>query len=404
MNQPVYVPVEKNFVQTKVEMKDYPRAQRSLSIGIPKESLYLENRIALVPHSVHNLVARGHHVLVESGAGEKSNFTDHNYSEAGAEICYSKEKVYQAHVILKVSPPSLEELELFQTGQILISPLHLPVIQPEYIQTLRQKRITAIAMEYMQAEDGSFPLVRVMSEIAGLAVIHTAAELLTNTNKGRGVLLGGISGVPPAKVLILGAGVVAEFATRAALALGASVRIFDDEIHKLTRIQSRVGIPLYTSSLNPVSLLQQLLSADVVIGAIHSKTGRTPVIVTEEMVMQMKSGSVIIDVSIDQGGCFETSQITTHDNPTRVVHGVIHYGVPNIASRVSRTASIAISNIITPILQKAGDAGSIEEILYHYKGLRNGIYTYKGCLTNEYLSRRFGIRYTDLDLLLTSII
>ena len=404
MNQPVYVPVEKNFVQTKVEMKDYPRAQRSLSIGIPKESLYLENRIALVPHSVHNLVARGHHVLVESGAGEKSNFTDHNYSEAGAEICYSKEKVYQAHVILKVSPPSLEELELFQTGQILISPLHLPVIQPEYIQTLRQKRITAIAMEYMQAEDGSFPLVRVMSEIAGLAGIHTAAELLTNTNKGRGVLLGGISGVPPAKVLILGAGVVAEFATRAALALGASVRIFDDEIHKLTRIQSRVGIPLYTSSLNPVSLLQQLLSADVVIGAIHSKTGRTPVIVTEEMVMQMKSGSVIIDVSIDQGGCFETSQITTHDNPTRVVHGVIHYGVPNIASRVSRTASIAISNIITPILQKAGDAGSIEEILYHYKGLRNGIYTYKGCLTNEYLSRRFGIRYTDLDLLLTSII
>jgi alanine dehydrogenase len=404
MNQPVYVPVEKNFTQTKVEMKDYPRAQRSLSIGIPKESLYHENRIALVPHSVHNLVARGHHVLVESGAGEKSNFTDHNYSEAGAEICYSREKVYQAHVILKVSPPSLEELELFQTGQILISPLHLPVIQPEYIQALRQKRITAIAMEYMQAEDGSFPLVRVMSEIAGLAVIHTAAELLTNTNKGRGVLLGGISGVPPAKVLILGAGVVAEFATRAALALGASVRIFDDEIHKLTRIQSRVGIPLYTSSLNPVSLLQQLLSADVVIGAIHSKTGRTPIIVTEEMVMQMKPGSVIIDVSIDQGGCFETSEITTHDNPTRVVHGVIHYGVPNIASRVSRTASIAISNIITPILQKAGDAGSIEEILYQYKGIRNGIYTYKGCLTNEYLSRRFGIRYTNLDLLLTSII
>ncbi|MBK7810328.1 MAG: alanine dehydrogenase [Saprospiraceae bacterium] len=404
MSHPVYIPIEKNFTQTQVEMKDFLKAKNSISIGIPKESFYHENRVGLVPHSVHNLVARGHQVLVESGAGEKSNFSDHNYSEAGAQICYSRDQVFEANVILKVSPPSLEELGLFKTNQLLISPLQLPVIEPEYIQTLRQKRVTSLAMEYMQAEDNSFPLVRVMSEIAGLAVIHTAAELLTNTNKGRGVLLGGVSGVPPAKVLILGAGVVAQFATRAALALGASVRIFDDEIHKLTRIQSRVGIPLYTSSLNPVSLLQQLVSADVVIGAIHSKIGRTPIVVSEEMVLQMKPGSVIIDVSIDQGGCFETSQLTTHEQPTRVVHGVIHYGVPNIASKVSRTASIAISNIMTPILQRAGDAGSIEEILYQYRGLRNGIYTYKGCLTNEYLSRRFGIKYTNLELLLTSII
>ena len=243
-----------------------------------------------------------------------------------------------------------------------------------------------------------------MSEIAGLAVIHTAAELLSNSKQGKGVLLGGISGVPPAKVVILGAGVVAEYATRAAVALGASVRIFDDQIHKLIRIQSRIGRQLYTSSLNPVILLNELITADVVIGAIHSKIGRTPVVVTEDMVMQMKPGSVIIDVSIDQGGCIETTEMTTHENPTRIIHGVVHYAVPNIASKVSQTASIGISNIITPILQQAGESGSIEQILYMHKGLRNGIYTYKGCLTNEYLSHRFNIKHTNLELLLTSII
>ena len=241
-----------------------------------------------------------------------------------------------------------------------------------------------------------------MSEIAGLAVVHTAAELLSDSKNGKGILLGGISGVPPAKVVILGAGVVAEYATRAALALGAEVRIFDDKIHRLIRIQNRIGRQLYTSAFNPVTILQQLMSADVVIGAMHSKTGRTPIIVTEEMVMKMKSGSVIIDVSVDQGGCIETSEITSHERPTRIVHGVVHYGVPNIASKVSRTASIGISNIITTFLQQAGDSGSIERILYDHKGLRNGIYTYKGCLTNEYLAQRFGIKYTNLDLLLTS--
>jgi alanine dehydrogenase len=303
-----------------------------------------------------------------------------------------------------VAPPTVEEIEWFKPNQILISPLHLPVIESEYIQTLRRKRVTALAMEYMQVDDGTFPIVRIMSEIAGLAVIHTAAELLSHPEHGKGILLGGISGVPPAKVVILGAGVVAEYATRASLALGTSVRIFDDNIHKLIRIQTRIGRQLYTSSLNPITLTRQLISADVAIGAIHSKTGRTPIVVTEEMVMQMKPGSVIIDVSVDQGGCFETSQITSHDNPTRVVHGVIHYGVPNIASKVARTASVGISNIITSIIQKAGETGSIEQVIYEHKGLRNGIYTYKGCLTNEYLSQRFGIEYTNLDLLLASTI
>jgi alanine dehydrogenase len=226
--------------------------------------------------------------------------------------------------------------------------------------------------------------------------------LLSNVRGGRGVLLGGVSGVPPAKVVILGAGVVGEYAIRTALGLGVSIRVFDDDVYKLMRIQKLLGRQLHTSTINPVYLEYQLLSADVVIGAIHSKEGRTPMVVTEEMVTKMKAGSVIIDVSIDQGGCIETSQVTSHDKPTFTKYDVIHYCVPNIASKVSRTSSVAVSNILTPILLKAGEAGSVERLLFTSPGLRHGIYTYKGCVTNEYLSRRFEMKYTALDLLITS--
>ena len=402
MSPQIFSAGESSLVQTKMQIIEMNKARMKFKIGIPKESFLNENRIALVPHSIYKLVAMGHRVLIESGAGQGANFSDIDFSEAGAEVTVSREEIFQSDIIIKVIPPTLEELSLFQSNQVLISPLQMPLIHTDYLQALRQKRVTAIAMEYLKSEDGSFPLVRIMSEIAGLAVIHTAAELLSSSSGGRGVLLGGISGVPPAKVLILGAGAVAEFATRAALALGSSVRIFDDEIHKLIRIQNAIGRQLYTSTLDPVPLVRQLISADVVIGAIHSKAGRAPVVITEDMVMKMKQGSVIIDVSIDQGGCVETSKVTTHDNPTRVVHGVIHYAVPNIASKVSRTASIGMSNIIAPILKKAGEEGGIEQLLYTNKGFQNGIYTYKGCLTNKYLSERFGIKYTNLDLLLTS--
>ncbi len=402
MEDPQFLSSTQKEFLTQPEMLELYKAKSSLRIGIPCESMLMENRVALVPASVINLVARGHHIIVERGAGKKAHYSDRDYSEAGAIITDDRKTVFESDIILKVAPPTKEELQWFHPNQVVISPLHLPFLDTEFIQTLRQKRVTAIAMEYLQADDGTFPLVRIMSEIAGITVVQTAAELLSNPIHGKGLLLGGISGVPPAKVVILGAGVVAEFSTRAALALGASVRIFDDNIHKLIRIQNRIGRQLYTSSLNPITLTQQLMTADVAIGAVHSKTGRTPLLVSEEMVMQMKPGSVIIDVSIDQGGCFETSQLTTHDQPTRVVHGVIHYGVPNIASKVARTASIGVSNIITTFIQQAGDTGSIEQLIYQHKGLRNGIYTYKGCLTNEYLSQHFGIKYTNLDLLITS--
>lgn len=390
--------------QTQAETLAIDRKEDHLSIGIPKEVTIQENRAALVPSGVNTLVGHGHRVLVETGAGDKSSFSDHDFSEAGAQIAHSQEEVYKADVILKVAPPTLREIELMHADQILISPLQLPIISDRYIRSLQAKRVTAIAMEYLKDSGDSFPIVRIMSEMAGLSAILTASELLDTTHGGTGVLLGGISGVPPAKVVILGAGIVAEYATRTALGLGAQVRIFDNDVSKLKRIQTLVGTQLYTSTINSIYLNRELKHADVVIGAMHSKSGRTPIVVTEEMVANMRKGSVIVDVSIDQGGCFETSEVTRHDNPTFIKHDVIHYCVPNIASKIARTASIAVSNIITPILLNAASPGSIGSLLFRDHGLRHGVYIYKGRLTNEYLGRRFGLKSTDLDLLLTSSI
>ncbi len=389
-------------LQPQAETLQRQRKPNHLYIGVPKETSLQENRVALVPSSVETLVNHGHRIVIESGAGDKSKFSDHAYSESGAEIAHSAEQVYRADVIIKVAPPTLEEIDMMRPDQVLISPLHLPIITADYLYRLRKKRVTSLAMEYIKDDSGSFPIVRIMSEIAGVSAMLTAAELLSTTGGGVGVLLAGISGVPSAKVVILGAGIVAEYATRTALGLGAEVRIFDNNISKLKRLQNQVGRPLYTSAINPVYLERELLSAEVVIGAMHSGSGRTPIVVSEGMVSKMKTGSIIIDVSIDQGGCFATSEITTLDKPTFTRHGVIHYCVPNIASRVSRTASIAVSNILTPLLQEAADTGGIERLLFGHRGLRHGVYTYKGCLTNDYLGQRFQIKSTDLELLLTS--
>lgn len=400
------IPIPESLIkqqyQTQTEMLEVVKKRNKLTIGIPAETRLQENRVALVPASIAGLVAAGHHVLVEAGAGLKTNYIDHRFSEAGAEIAYSKERVFKCDILIKVAPPTLEEIDLMHPGQVLISPLQIPILNSEYIEKLLKKRVIALAMEYIKDEFGIFPIVRTMSEIAGINAMTTAAELMATTSGGKGALLGSVSGVPPAKVVILGAGVVAEVATRVALGLGAEVRIFDNNISKLMRIQGVIGRPLNTSSLNHYQLTKELLTADVAIGAVHSTAGRSPVIVSEDIVAEMKQGSVIVDISIDQGGCFATSRVTNHDKPTFVKHGVIHYCVPNIASKVARTASIAVSNIMTPLLLKAGDTGSIEDLLFNNHGLRHGVYTFKGSLTNEYLSKRFGLKFTDLDLLMTS--
>ncbi|MCB0645022.1 MAG: alanine dehydrogenase [Saprospiraceae bacterium] len=377
-------------------------SRSALTIGIPNEICATEKRVALVPNSIRSLIGYGYEIIVESGAGKQANFTDQDYSDAGAKISYSRKEVLSANIVIKVSPANNEDITQMPGSQLLIAPLHIPKVTLEYLKLLCKKKITALAMEYLQSQNGRFPIVRILSEIAGMFSIIKAGELLSEPNHGRGILLGGVSGVPPAKIVILGAGVVGEYATKTALGFGASVRIFDNDVNKIMRLQSSVGRQLHTSSINPVYLAYQLMSADVVIGAMHSKSGRTPIIVTEEMVSKMKEGSVIIDVSIDQGGCFETSEITSVDKPTFVKHGVIHYCVPNIAAQVSRTSSTAVSNILTPIIVRIGETNSIEQLLFNNAGLRNGCYTYKGHVTNEYLAKRFDFKFTNIELMLTS--
>lgn len=373
-----------------------------LFIGIPRERSFQENRVALTPEAVELLVNRGHRVLLEAGAGEKSFFYDREFSEAGAEIAYDVRQVFEADIILKSAPISEAELDLLKLEQTVFSPIHLPTLKEEILYRLVNKRVTAIAYEYIKDEGGSFPIVRALSEIAGNAAILIGAEYLSNLNNGPGILMGGISGVPPAKVVILGAGVVGEFATRAALGLGAEVRVFDNNIYKLMRLQNNVNVRVYTSVINPLTLHQELAKADLAVGAIHSEKGRTPIVVTEKMVQSMKAGAVIVDVSIDQGGCFETSEITTHNNPVFIKHDVIHYCVPNIASRVSKTASLALSHVLTPMLLKLHEYNGFDNLLRYRAGIRNGVYMFKGHLTNLHMSERFHMRYTDLNLLIAS--
>lgn len=379
-----------------------PKRQK-LYIGVPSEAHTDESRVPLAPSAVRNLSGQGHRVIIESGAGYLSHFTDHDYSEAGGEIASDKREVYKAHTILKTAPLSAVEAEMLGQNQVIISPLTIPYATAEVLEILKKKKIIAIATEYLKDADGSFPMVRSMSEIAGISVISIASSLMSTARDGIGKLLGGISGVPPAKVVILGAGIVAEYASRAALGLGARVHIYDNSMYKLLRVQNAIGQQLYTSTINLVDLQHDLSTADVVIGAIHSATGRAPIIVSEEMVMSMKTGSVIIDVSIDQGGCFETSEVTSLERPTFQRHGVIHYCVPNITSRYPQTSSKAISNILQPLLTAAASHGGMENLIAQRAGLRHGVYTYHGCLTNEYLARRFQMKYTDLDLIIPSV-
>tara|TARA_Y100000589_G_scaffold246893_1_gene234729 strand:+ start:43039 stop:44256 length:1218 start_codon:yes stop_codon:yes gene_type:complete len=384
------------------EMLEVARKKGSLSIGVPKEISLQEKRVALVPEAVALLVNNGHEVLIETKAGVGASYQDADYSEAGAQIVYSPEEVYKAGLILKVEPPKLEEIELMQHGQTLISALQLPVQPKNFLQKLMRKKITALAYDYIKDTDGIYPIVRAMSEIAGNTGVLIAAELLSNINKGQGLMFGGISGVAPTEVVIIGAGTVGEFAARSSLGLGASVKVFDNSTHKLRRLQNAIGTRIFTSVIQPKELQRALKNADVVIGALRAVEGRTPIVVTENMVSEMKPGSVIVDVSIDKGGCIETSEVTSHENPTFTKYGVVHYCVPNIASRVAKTASLALSNIFAPTLIDAGEEGGVEGMIRKYPGIRNGIYIYKGMLTNKYLGEMFSLPYKDIGLLLAA--
>jgi alanine dehydrogenase len=384
------------------ETLDVKPKGEELCIGIPKETSFNENRIALTPDAVGVLVANGHKVVLESDAGIGANYTDRDYSEAGATIGYSKEKVFECDVIVKSGPISEDDCKYLKTHQFIISPIHLPVMKREILEKMMEKKITALSFENLKDDSGHNPIVRSMSEIAGSAVMLISSQYLSSANNGKGVLVGGISGIPPTKVVIIGAGIVGEYAARAALALGASVKVFDNSIYRLKRLQNNIGVRLWTSVIEPKILGKQLKSCDVAVGALSAGGVRTPVVVTEEMVSNMRPGSVIVDVSIDHGGCFETSRVTTHDDPVFRKYDVIHYCVPNIPSGFARTASQAISNVLMPLLLETGEEGGVESVIWYKINIRSGIYLFKGALTNFHLSERFNLKFTDLNLLIAS--
>ncbi|HPE84005.1 MAG: alanine dehydrogenase [Aequorivita sp.] len=381
------------------ETLEVSRQRGELFIGIPKEAYFQEKRICLTPDAVNAIVNNGHRVLIENGAGDEAGFSDKDYSEAGAQLTNDTKKVFGCPMILKVEPPTLEELELINPKTVLISALQLKTRQKSYFDALAKKKITALAFEFIKDEDHSYPAVKALSEIAGTASVLIAAELMVNAKKGNGLLFGNISGVPPIEVVVIGAGTVGEFAVRSALGLGANVKVFDSSITKLRTIQTNVNRILYTSTVQPKNLMKALLRCDVAIGAVRGQN-RAPIIVTEEMVRNMKKGAVIIDVCVDMGGCFETTEMTSHDNPTFIKHDVVHYGVPNIPARYPKTASISISNIFTPYILEIAESGGLENAIRFDNGLKNGLYFYRGILTNKAVADWFDMPYSDLNLLI----
>ena len=386
----------------KEEMLEVKPNFKQLHIGIPKESSFQENRVSLTPESVALLVANGHNIIIEKGAGEASSFSDKQYAEKGAKIAYSKSEVFKADLILKIEPPTKLELEMMHIGQGLISAVQMSTQSSDYFTILNNKKIASFGFEFIKDNQDKLPIVRSMSEIAGNTSLLIAGEYLSNINNGKGLMLGGISGLIPTSVVVIGAGTVAEYACRTALGLGASVIVFDNSVSKLRRLQNNIHQRISTSSIQPKVLMKALKRADVVISALQVGDGKVPCIVSEDMVVEMKKGAVVIDVSIDQGGSFETSEITSHKQPTFIKHDVVHYCVPNIASRVSRTASMAISNILTPILLIIAEEGGVEHTIRKHEYLRNGVYTFNGSVTNEVLSKNFKLPFKDLDLIMSA--
>ncbi|WP_373058793.1 alanine dehydrogenase [Zunongwangia sp. H14] len=392
-------PFTKEQLIPQEETLEIHKNKGELFIGIPKETSYQEKRVCLSPDAVAAITSNGHRVLIESDAGKWGRFSDRDYSNAGAEVTRDTRKVFSCPTILKIEPPSMEELEMINPQTVLISALQLKTQCKEYFQKLAAKRITALGFEFIRDEDGSYPIVKALSEIAGTASVLIASEIMSNHARGNGLMFGNISGVPPVEVVILGAGTVGEFATRSALGLGANVKLFDSSLTRLRSIQSNLGQTFYTSTIQPKNLTKALRRCDVLIGAVRGKN-RSPVLITEDMVSSMKRGAVIIDVSIDMGGCVETSEITSHDNPIFEKHNVIHYCVPNIPSRYARTSSLSISNIFTPYLLHIAEEGGLENTLRFDKGLRSGLYFYHGILTNKSIADWFDLNYRDINLLI----
>ena len=397
-------------------MKQDPKEQRSLfpeecllreiarqprlSIGIPKENIDVETRLALTPEGVGIITEEGHSVYIQRGAGEGMSYSDLQFSEAGAFLVDSNSEVYGADIVLKIAPPTIAELNFMQDRSTIMSMLQLSNLSADCIRLMMKKKLNAIAYELIKDEQKAFPVVSSISEIEGSTAINVAAELMSNERGGKGLLLGGIAGITPTEVIILGAGITGTVAARTALALGAQVKIFDHDINKLRKIRHYLGQQVFTSVIQPSVLIKALASADAVIGNLRYINVSERFMVSEGLVKTMKPGSIIIDMSVDQGGCFETSECRTIKNPIFEKHGVIHYCVPNISARVARTSSMALSNIFAPILLKIANSGSVNSAISESSGFRHGAYIYSGMLVNRLIGDYYGITANDIGLLL----
>jgi alanine dehydrogenase len=391
--------IQKSLFPEESLLREIARQPR-LSIGIPKENAEIETRLALTPEGVAIVTEEGHNVYVQRGAGEPMSYSDLQYSEAGAFIVESEADVFSADIVLKISPPTIKELEMMQNGSTIFSMLQLSNMSTKVIKLIMKKKMNAIAYELIKDEQKAFPVMTSISEIEGITAIGVAAELMSNEGGGKGLLLGGIAGISPTEVLILGAGITGIVAARSALALGAQVKVFDHDINKLRKIQHYLGQQIFTSVIHPTVLFKALASADAVIGNLRYINGSERFMVSEDLIKTMKAGAVIIDLSIDQGGCFETSVCRTLKKPTYEKFGITHYCVPNISARVARTTSMALSNIFAPIILKIANSGSVKSAIAESNGFRNGAYVYGGTLVNKLIGNYFGINSNDISLLL----
>ena len=391
--------ISKTMLLPKEEMLEVVKRGQKMKIGIPSDLHKVEYRVPLTPQAVDLLVSYGHEILIEKNAGKSASYSDKEYSEAGATIVDSKEETFQCDIVLRISPFNSEEVDLLRGNQVIFSSMQVQEFCQESIQKMIQKKITAIAFEYLENEDGYMPFVHQMSQIAGVTSITIASEYLSKSRNGKGVLFGEVTGVTPAELVIIGTSTAAEYAARAALGLGIFVKVFDTSVYELSKLEEKLGRRIFTSVFYPKVLRKALVSADVVIGAVAFNT--TPKFkVSEELIKKMKEGSIIIDLNVSQGGCFETSKCTNFNNPTYIKYGVVHYCVPNSPALVARTASISLSNILIPILLSVGDNGSVDGYIKNSRGFRKGVYVFHGVLTNAEIGNLYNIPSKDINLLL----
>ena len=366
-----------------------------MMIGVPKEIKDHEYRVSVTPEGVRALVHAGHEVVVEPSAGVGSGYSDEEYRQAGGNIADSKEEVFRAaSLIVKVKEPQLSECPLFRPGQVLFTYLHLAA-SSGLTKALLEAKITAIAYETIEAKDGTLPMLKPMSEIAGRMSVQVGARYLEKAQGGSGLLLGGVPGVEPANVVVLGAGVVGSSATRIAVGMGAQVTVTNLDIERLRYLDDIYKGRIVTRASTQASIEESVVAADLLIGAVLVPGARAPKLVSRRMVTKMKSGSVIVDVAVDQGGCVETTRPTTHSNPVYTVDGVLHYCVANMPGIVPRTSTQALTNATLPYLLKLASAG-VEAAIRADAGLANGVNLLEGKVTCRGVADAHGLPFDPL--------